>query len=347
MTSKKTRAVLSLLVLPLLLFAACGDDTGGGGTAEGAGLDDGTGSVDEFPITVEHKYGETVIDAAPERVVSVGYTDQDFVLSLGVVPVGIRDWYGDQPSAVWPWAQDALGDAEPEVLSSTEINFEAVAALRPDLIVGVTSGMTDEEYATLTAIAPTITQTDEFVDYGVPWQDVHRTIGRALGRSDLAEEQIAGIETSFSDIADAHPEWSGREATVSYGMSESTIGAYASDDTRSRLLTDLGFVIPPEIDELADGLFYSEFSLEEIDQVDRDLLVWIGAEGSVGEQIRSHPLHDTLAAVQEGREIFWTELQGAAAGFSSPLSLPYLLDSFVPQLEAAMDADPATEIPAG
>lgn len=342
MTPRRLRTACSLLLLPLLGLAACGGDDAGADDPDATRV----ASDDVFPVTIEHKYGETVIDEAPERVVSVGYTDQDFLLSLGVIPVGIRDWYGDQPSAVWPWAQEALGGAEPEVLSSAEINFEAIAALRPDLIVGVTSGMTEEEYETLAEIAPTITQTDEFVDYGVPWQEVQRTIGRALGLSDLAEAQIAEVESTFAEIADAHPEWAGREATVSYGMTESTIGSYASDDTRSRLLTDLGFVIPAEIDELAGGLFYSEFSLEEITQVDRDLLVWIGADGDVGEQIRSHPLHDTLTAVQEGREIFWTELQGGAAGFSSPLSLPFLLESFVPQLEAAMDGDPATAIPA-
>ena len=45
---------------------------------------------------------------------SVGFTDQDFILALGVTPVGIRDWYGDQPFGTWPWAQDELGSAEPD-----------------------------------------------------------------------------------------------------------------------------------------------------------------------------------------------------------------------------------------
>lgn len=350
MRLRPTLPLLLLALLPLSLLAACGDDdaaTDTGGDVEGAdGAEGSEGDGDAtFPVTIEHKYGSTTIESEPERVVSVGYTDQDSVLALGVTPVGIRDWYGEQPHAVWPWAQDELGDAEPEVLAASEINFEAVAALRPDLIVGVSSGMSEEEYETLSDIAPTITQSDEYVDYGVPWQAAHRMLGAALGESDLAEQQIADVEAMFAEVAEAHPEWAGLEATVSYGMSESTIGSYASADTRSRLLTALGFVIPPEIDQLADGLFYSEFSLEEIAQVDRDLLVWIGAEGEVGERIRSHPLHDGLRAVQEGREIFWSELQGGAAGFSSPLSLPFLLENFVPQLEAAMDGDPTTEIP--
>ena len=118
----------------------------------------------------------------PKRVVTVGFSDQDALLALGVIPVGIRDWYGDQPSAVWPWATEALGDAKPEVLSSSELNFEQIRALDPDLIVGLTSGMTEVEYGTLAQIAPTVPQSDEYIEYGVPWQVVTTTIGTAVGK---------------------------------------------------------------------------------------------------------------------------------------------------------------------
>ena len=57
-----------------------------------------------FPVTLEHKYGSTTIDAAPERVISVGYSEQDPLLALGVAPIAIRDWFGDQPFGVWPWS---------------------------------------------------------------------------------------------------------------------------------------------------------------------------------------------------------------------------------------------------
>ena len=53
---------------------------------------------------VAHQYGETTVPAPPERVVSVGVTEQDILLELGVVPVAVTEWYGEQPSATWPWA---------------------------------------------------------------------------------------------------------------------------------------------------------------------------------------------------------------------------------------------------
>ncbi len=45
------------------------------------------------------------------------------------------DWYG-----VWPWAQQALGDAKPDAMPCPEgsrINFELVASFPPDLIIEI------------------------------------------------------------------------------------------------------------------------------------------------------------------------------------------------------------------
>ena len=78
--------ISALAVAPLL--AACGDDaqpTAGSDT----GSSDETGAAEESacPATLTHKYGETTVEAAPERVVCVGLTDQDALIALGVPPV--------------------------------------------------------------------------------------------------------------------------------------------------------------------------------------------------------------------------------------------------------------------
>ena len=110
-----------------------------------------------FPREVEHALGITEIPAEPTRVVTVGVTEQDAVLALGIAPVGVTEWYGDQPFATWPWAQDELGDAEPVVLSTTDgFEYERIAALEPDLIIGTNAGLAEESYELLSAIAPTI-----------------------------------------------------------------------------------------------------------------------------------------------------------------------------------------------
>lgn len=82
-------------------------------------------AAQDFPLTVTHKYGTTEIPAKPERVLSLSFQNHDNLLALGVQPVGIRDWFGNQPNGVWPWAQEALGDAEPALLKG-DINFEQI-----------------------------------------------------------------------------------------------------------------------------------------------------------------------------------------------------------------------------
>ncbi|WCB93789.1 hypothetical protein DSM104299_02505 [Baekduia alba] len=74
----------------------------------------------------------------------VGLREQDALLALGVVPVGTSEWHGDHPGAIFPWAKKALGNAPlPTKLNVTDgIEFEKVAAPRPDLIIAVYSGLT-------------------------------------------------------------------------------------------------------------------------------------------------------------------------------------------------------------
>ena len=56
------------------------------------------------PLTITHAFGETTIPEPPKRVVSAGLTGQDDLLALGIVPVAVTNWFGDQPFGVWPWA---------------------------------------------------------------------------------------------------------------------------------------------------------------------------------------------------------------------------------------------------
>jgi iron complex transport system substrate-binding protein len=66
-------------------------------------------------VTIKHKYGSTTIPNEPERVVSIGYNDQDAILALGAVPVGVREWFGEKPDATWAWAHKRLRGTHPTV----------------------------------------------------------------------------------------------------------------------------------------------------------------------------------------------------------------------------------------
>ncbi|MGH3941127.1 MAG: iron-siderophore ABC transporter substrate-binding protein [Pseudonocardiaceae bacterium] len=311
--------------------------------------DPATGSSDtdtdtEFSLTVSHKYGSTDISGVPERVVSVGLTEQDFLLALGITPVATREWFGEQPGALWPWARTVAGNAPtPEVLSY-ELNYEKIAALRPDLIVGVSWGITEQEYPKLAQIAPTVAQSGDFVDGGTPWQEQARSIGRAVDRQQRAEELIAGVEARFARVRTEHPQFVGATAIAAYDFGDGSLGIYGPQDPRARILTELGFEVPPRIAELVGDRFYAEISAEQLELLEADALVWISYTEAGASRIQEQPLYRSLSSVMQGRDIFLigADQVGAAYAFSTVLSLPVALEGLVPQLVAAVDGDPAT-----
>ena len=129
-------------------------------------------------MTITHLFGETVIKEPPKRVVSAGYTEQDDLLAVGVVPIALTNWWGDQPFAVWPWAQSKLGGAQPVVLNlDNGIPVDQIAGLKPDLIVATDAGLDQDSYQKLAAIAPTLAQSDGDAFFE-PWKDQAKAIGR-------------------------------------------------------------------------------------------------------------------------------------------------------------------------
>lgn len=297
-------------------------------------------TAQEFPQTFEHRFGTTIIEEQPERVVTLTYSGADHYLALGVAPVGLRHWYGDFPYSVWPWAEDALGDGEPFVL--TEINYEQIAALEPDVIEGIGSGITQEQYDELSRIAPVIAAEAQYTDFSTPWSERARTVGRILGQQDEADRLVDDLEARIATIAAEHPEWDGMEAVIAFNVTFP--GVYRSVDIRVQLLEQLGFVTPEAVDALGEeGDFNVEISEEDLTLLDADLLVWIIGAGNV-ENIQGLALRERLAAHQEGREVFADYLLSGAFSFATPLSLNYLLDRLVPLIEAAVDGDPATPV---
>jgi iron complex transport system substrate-binding protein len=341
--------VVAALIAIALLAAGCGGDNSSEGTestnASPSPSSAPTGAADgAFPVEIEHEYGTTEVRSAPQRVVSVGFTDQDALLAMGVEPIAVRDWYGDQPFATWPWAQAALGSARPTLLPSSDLNFEQIAALKPDLIVGVSSGMTDTEYATLSAIAPTIAQPKGYIAFGAPWDEATLEIGRSVGKAATAAKVVDDVRARLAAARAAHPAFEGATAAVAF-MYQDQPGAYASQDSRSRLLRDLGFTIPARFDELAKDSFYFSVSNEQIALLDTDVVVWVVGSDADLATVAATPLRPSMRAYAQGREVVTNELLSGAFSFASPLSIPYLLDAVVPELALAVDGDPATVVP--
>jgi iron complex transport system substrate-binding protein len=280
-------------------------------------------------------------------VVVVGLTEQDALLALGVVPVATTEWFGDLPGAIQSWAKDELGNAAvPQVLKNVDgVQFEKVAALKPDLIVGMYSGLTKEDYATLSKIAPTLAQPADAGDYGVGWDEVTKTIGKAVGKSAEAEKLVKDTEALFAKATAANPAFKG--ASALFATTYEGYYVYGPKDARGRFLQSLGFVLPADLASVTGEDFGANISKERIDLLDTDVLIWLVDDYAKDKAaVQGDPLYAALAVKKEGRDLFLTNTEelGNASSFVSVLSLPFLLEGIVPQLAQAIDGDPATEV---
>ncbi|MFD1539866.1 iron-siderophore ABC transporter substrate-binding protein [Nonomuraea guangzhouensis] len=334
-----TRVLYALAALTLTLVTGCGSTTPQAPVAAASAA---------FSATLTHKYGSTTITAKPKRIVTVGLVEQDALLALGIVPVATTEWIGGYPGAIGPWAKPKLGSAPvPQVLKDTGSGpqMEKVAALRPDLILALYSGLTQEQYTTLSKIAPTVAQPKEHIDYGISWQEVTKQIGVAVGEAAKADALVKQVEDRFAAVREEHPEFAGQTglmATVYEGYF-----VFGSQDPRSRLLASLGFTLPADLDQAIGDKFGANISRERLDLLDTGALVWSVTDVDKDQAtLRGDSVYKGLKVVKEGREVFVKEGtdDGNAVSFLTVLSLPYVLDALVPRLAAAVDGKPATEV---
>ncbi|MDF1791225.1 MAG: ABC transporter substrate-binding protein [Thalassobaculaceae bacterium] len=290
---------------------------------------------------IEHRWGETRVDARPERIVTLSLTGVDTFLALGVVPIAYRAWYGGDDNGLWPWASARLPKAARPVVLRGEIDAETVARLRPDLVEAMYSGITRAQYAAISHVAPTLPPLDARDAFAATWRDMLIGAGRATGRREVAHAAIARLEQRIAAIRAAHPEWQGATAVVA-GPDGPSI--YTWSDPRMTLMRRLGFRMPASARALSLGGFFLTLDRELTAPLDADILLWLDFGGGMAS-VLDHPLRHAMRAAREGREIVADPDLSAALSYASPLSIPYALDRLVPLLEAAFDGDPATPVP--
>jgi iron complex transport system substrate-binding protein len=330
-----------------LVLAACGSDDEEP-TAAGPAETTAAETAPAFPTTVEHRYGSTTIDAEPKRVAIVGLTEQDIALALGVVPIATTEWYGDQPSAVWPWAQDKLGGAKPTVLSTTDgFQFEKIAKLAPDLIIGTNSGMKKADYDKLSAIAPTIPGVKGATDYFSPWDQQTELVAAALGKPEEGRKLVADVKAAYAEAAEDNPQFEGKTATfIQNAFYDGKIYAYP-EGLSTDFLSYLGFEINPKLKQVKTprgeqvGL-----SVERFDLADADVMVFATEQPKDIKALEKVPTFEKLEAVKDGRVVYTDPTLAGALYFESPLSLMYALEKLEPALAAAVKGGAPREMTA-
>lgn len=325
------RRLAVLVLVAVLGLAGCGEPADSAKEAEGSG---GAG----FPVSIDHAFGQTKIEAKPETVVALGVTDIDPLLALGTVPVAAAAYTQYSESIVGPWAAEALSGKTVELIENeANPDVERIAALEPDLIVAISSGIDQETYALLDKIAPTVARPGDAAAYAVPRDRATTMIATALGEGAKGQKLIDGANAAIAEAAEKHPEFSGSTAAVVLPY-EDKYGVYTTGDARGQFLAQLGFDLPPKLSQLDDGTsYFIDLSREQVDQMEGDALVVLTDVAS-RKATESDPLLNQLKVAKRGSMIIAADDVRGALTYNSVLSVPYALDQLVPQLSKAVKA---------
>ncbi len=333
----------------LRLAACCTGTTDDGSGASGSSSAD----ADAFPVTIDHAFGSTTIEKPPTRVATVSWVNADVALALGVVPVGMaKDEYGNNANGSTPWKDAALerlgapigSDAAPAQYSEADgINFTEIAKTSPDVILAAYSGLTKAEYTKLSKIAPVVAYPER--GYGTSWQDSTELIGEALGKEDEAEKVVEETEATIREDVAKYPQL--EDKTFIYGNLEPAtadgVNVYTATDNRPRFLSEIGMEQAPVVDANTpargdDKAFFIPWSAERADELESDIFVtWVPDEKTAA-QIEKDPLLGQIPAIERGSYVADSDnTLTLSISASSPLSLPWALDRFLPMLGAAAD----------
>jgi iron complex transport system substrate-binding protein len=334
-------AALSASALAACSTTSTEDSEGDSGTEAQSAVD-----ADAFPVTIEHAFGETTIESEPKRVATLGWVDQDHLLALDVVPVGALEvsWGGNEQKST-PWFDEALeelGGEQPTRYSDADgAPVEEIAKLTPDLILATNSGITEEEYQKLSKIAPTVAYPGD--PWLTTWEDSLEMVGQATGRSELADAVEEETEAALEQAAADNPQIVGKSLIFAYLTTADTskIDFYLPGDSRVDILLDLGMVNAPIVEKLSKpGQFYGTVSAERAPEMDSDVFITYAETDDDLETFTNDPLLGQVPAIRSGHVLASTD-QTDALGMSapSPLSLPYAMEKFVPQVAAAVDGN--------
>ncbi|MGW6633907.1 ABC transporter substrate-binding protein [Streptomyces cyaneofuscatus] len=306
-------AAVALAVAAALSLSACGSGDGGGTGKADAGGDKkaavATGGKDfadaakktaaygteaepgRFPRTVTHAMGKSEIKAAPKRVVVLDVGEFDNVVSLGLKPVGYAPSEGD--AAIPSYLEKGAGSPK-SVGTINSLNLEAIAGLKPDLILGSQLRAADK-YDELSKIAPTVFS----IRPGFTWKENYLLNAAALDRTERAHSALAAYQAKAEKLGEGIGADKPTVSMVRYMPDR--LRLYAKASFIGTILEDVGLPRPKnqQIDDLA-----TEISPERIDEADADWIftgVYGDAKATQRDTAQANPLWKKLDAVKEGR----------------------------------------------
>lgn len=299
----------------------------------------------EYPIVIQHAFGETVIESKPERVATIQWANHDVVLALGVVPVGFSAAnYGVlDDSGLLPWTAaklKELGVTNPNIFQDTDgLDFEAISDANPDVILASYSGITQEDYDILSQIAPVVAYPT--TPWLTTWREQVMMNAAGMGMEAEGDQLIKDTENLVKEKASAYPQMQDKKVVwVNFSAKDmSQLHLYTPADPRGAFLIELGMSYPESVtSQITDPTNYSlRLSAENADILnDADIIIGYGDE-ELYQAVKADSLLGKIPAIQRGSVVFignGTPL--AASGNPNPLSIAYTIEEYLELIGGAI-----------
>jgi iron complex transport system substrate-binding protein len=299
------------------------------------------------PVTLQHALGTTTIEERPERVATVNWANHEVPLALGVVPVGMAaaNFGDDNADGILPWVEaklDELGAETPVLFDETDgIDFEAVADTEPDVILAAYSGLTQEDYDTLSEIAPVVAYPE--TAWGTSWREMIELNSEAMGMATEGTALIGELEEEIATAAAEYPQLDGVATAFLTHVDTadlSEVSFYTTHDTRVAFFADLGLATPASIAtaSASTDTFSLSQSAEQADAFDDVQVIVTYGGDELLTALKGDALLSQMPAVASGAIV---NLPGSSplgtAANPTPLSISYVLDDYLALLAAAAD----------
>lgn len=269
----------------------------------GPGADAAAPRAEAATRLVRDGVGEVEVPATPQRVALI-YQNSALEVGLrhGVPIVGaghspLLD--GGFPSWVDPADAAAIAD-----IGWEEVDLEALAALRPDLIIGYPEEEINDRLAAIAPLARLAESSDDLAQSVEAWREMLLTSGEVLGVRPQVETDLAELDDRITELRerlDPALTVSAVRVSAQYGAS-----VYPAGRLHAALLEELGVQRPPA-QQFETGSAFEEFSDERIPELDADVVFVYGVDEAadnalaLAELLQTNPLWSNLAAVRAGQ----------------------------------------------
>ncbi len=246
-------------------------------------------------ISIEHAMGTTEVPKNPKRVVVLTSEGTEALLALGVKPVGAVNTLSDG------WYDHVKGDLEgvKSVGKELTVNVEAVAALKPDLIIG--NKMRHEKiYSQLQSIAPTVYSNTLRGE----WKENFKFYAKVVNKETEGNKLINDFDNRIKSIKESAKDKLNTKISLVRFMSGKT-RIYLGDTFSGTIFREIGFVRPDSQKEV--DKFVNEIGKERLKEADGDVMFYFTYETGDGKGLSREkewiedPMFKSLDAVKNNK----------------------------------------------